>query len=105
MTTTTRLTRRGFMVGTSVAAVAASAWGAGGSPGGDLSALSATQAVTAMRDGDIKAEDYAAALLARAEKLKALNAFITLRPDQVRHAAREADRARSQGRALGLLHG
>jgi indoleacetamide hydrolase len=105
MPTTTRLTRREFVVGTTVAAAAANAWGAGSSPAGELSELSATQAVTAMRNGDIRAEDYAAALLARAEKLKALNAFITLRPDEVRQAAREADRSRSQGRALGLLHG
>ena len=94
------------MVRTPVAALATSAWNvARASSRGDLSELSATQAVTAMRNGAIKAEDYAAALLARAEKLKALNAFITLRPDEVRQAARDADRARSQGRALGLLHG
>ena len=106
MTTTTRITRREFMVRTSVGALATSAWGASGaSSRSDLSELSATQAVTAMRKGDIKAEDYADALLARAQQLKALNAFITLRPDDVRQAARAADRARSQGRALGLLHG
>ena len=106
MTTTTRFTRREFMVRTSIGALATSTWGTSRAvPRSDLSELSATQAVSAMRKGDIKAEDYAEALLARAAELKALNAFITLRPDEVRQAAREADRARSQGRASGLLHG
>lgn len=71
----------------------------------DLTELSATQAVMALRNGDISAEAYAQALLTRAESLQALNAFVALHPDEVRQAAREADRRRAQGRALGLLHG
>lgn len=72
---------------------------------GDLSSMSATQAITAMRSGDLKSEDYAAALLARARELQALNAFISLNEQTVLESAREADRARAAGKAAGLLHG
>ncbi len=68
-------------------------------------ALSAAAAVTAMRRGDLKAEDYAAALLARAGLFTKLNAFIALRPDDVLQAARDADRRRAAGARLGVLHG
>ncbi|MGH8143804.1 MAG: amidase family protein, partial [Steroidobacteraceae bacterium] len=71
----------------------------------DLSELTATEAVKALRNGEIKAEDYVEALLAQTVRLRALNAFITLHPDEVRQAARDADRYRAQGRTLGLLHG
>lgn len=67
--------------------------------------LSATDAVAAMRDGDITAEAYAEALLARCEAGQALNAFIAIRPDFVREAARAADLRRRAGEPLGLLHG
>ena len=67
--------------------------------------LSATDAVAAMREGAITAEAYADALLTQCEIGRYLNAFITLEPDRVREAARSADRHRSMGRALGLLHG
>jgi mandelamide amidase len=106
-----RFTRREFMVHSSLLAVAASvptvAGGVEGSnsPHHDLSELTATEAVMALRSGGIKAEDYAEALLARAARLGALDAFITLHPDEVRQAARDADRHRAQGRPLGLLHG
>ena len=106
-----RITRRQFVVQSSLVAAAAGARPrvspAAESPSshGDLSELTAVQAVSAMRNGDIKAETYADALLARAEKLKALNAFITLRPDEVRRAAREADQRRARGEEPGLLHG
>src|SRR5688572_29659341 len=59
--------------------------------------LSATEAVAMLRRGDMKAEDYAAALLARCDAGKALNAFISLSPDQVKDAARAADRRRAAG--------
>ena len=58
-----------------------------------------------MRQGDIKAEAYASALLDRAKKLEKLNAFVTLRPDIVLQAARAVDAARASGRAVGILHG
>ena len=67
--------------------------------------LSARQAVAAMRAGELRAEDYADALLARCAQGQVLNAFITLDPDQVRIAARAADAARAAGQSLGALHG
>jgi indoleacetamide hydrolase len=67
--------------------------------------LSAAEAVAAMRAGDIKAEDYAGALLTQAAKCERLNAFVTLEPQSVMSAAHEADKARSAGRNLGSLHG
>src|SRR6185369_10642383 len=70
-----------------------------------LTELGALAAVEAMRDGDIKAEDYARTLLDRAQELASLNAFITLNRDMVLEAARAADKARASGAALGRLHG
>ena len=67
--------------------------------------LTATSAVEAMRNGDMKAEDYARALLDRAQVLANLNAFRTLNRDVVLEAARSADKARAAGGALGMLHG
>jgi Asp-tRNA(Asn)/Glu-tRNA(Gln) amidotransferase A subunit family amidase len=67
--------------------------------------LGAVEAVAAMRNGDIKAEAYAGALLAQAARCERLNAFVTLDPEMVMSAAREADRARATGRRLGILHG
>jgi indoleacetamide hydrolase len=62
-------------------------------------------ATALMRRGEFTAEEYAAALLARCEAGRHLNAFISLVPDQVREAARAADRRRAGGRWLGPLHG
>ena len=70
-----------------------------------LSELSATDAVRALREGDVSAEDYASALLARADSEKELNAFITLDPARVLEEARNADRRRASGASLGPLHG
>jgi indoleacetamide hydrolase len=67
--------------------------------------LSATAAVEAMRDGAMKAEDYALALLDRAEELDSLNSFRILDREMVLEAARAADKARASGVELGLLHG
>ncbi len=67
--------------------------------------LSATEAVAMLRRGDLKAEDYAAALLARCDAGKHLNAFISVSPDEVKEAARAADRRRAAGGFLGPLHG
>ncbi len=58
-----------------------------------------------MRQGELLAEDYAAALLQRCEAGEYLNAFITLDPPRVHEAAREADRRRASGAELGPLHG
>ena len=70
-----------------------------------LHMLSAGEAVRRMRAGDLRAEDYAAALLERARRFASLNAFITLDPGQVMEDARRADRERAAGNARGLLHG
>lgn len=58
-----------------------------------------------MRRGDITAENYARDLLDRAQSLEQLNAFRTLNGEMVLEAARAADKARSAGAPLGVLHG
>lgn len=73
--------------------------------GHELADLTAVAAVNAMRRGEIKAEDYARALLHRAQQLESLNAFRTLDAGLVLEAARGADRSRASGAALGALHG
>ena len=70
-----------------------------------LTDLTATDAIAAMRAGEIAAEDYARALLDQADRLAALNAFRTLDREAVLEAARAADVARSSGAKLGVLHG
>jgi len=70
-----------------------------------LTDLSATEAIAAMRQGDISAVDYATALLQRCEAGKHLNAFITLEPARVLEAARAADKLRASGAKPGPLHG
>ena len=70
-----------------------------------LLTLSATDAVAAMVRGDMTAESYATALLRRCEAGKSLNAFIVLDPESVLEAARQHDRQRRAGNALGPLHG
>ena len=70
-----------------------------------LTDLTAVAAVTAMRKGELKAEDYARALLGRAQHLESLNAFRTLDREMVLEAARSADKLRASGAALGALHG
>jgi len=70
-----------------------------------LTDLSATDAVAAMRQGDMTAEAYATALLERCEAGKHLNAFISFEPERVLQAARAADKQRASGAVLGSLHG
>jgi len=70
-----------------------------------LADLSATEAVAAMRSGELSAEDYATALLERCQRGASLNAFITLEPERVLEAARALDRLRGSGGELGPLHG
>jgi mandelamide amidase len=105
-----KLSRREFLVRGGAVAIGASARRA--EPTGpptlsedELIELTATAAVRAIRQGDVKAEDYASALLARCEAGRSLNAFITLDPALVLEAARAADRTRASGAALPLLHG
>ncbi|HUF19948.1 MAG TPA: amidase family protein, partial [Burkholderiales bacterium] len=101
-------TRRTFLARASALTVAPFGWGLPTSPvsaQGSLTDLTAVQAVSAMRAGDMKAEDYAKVLLARCESLRHLNAFITLDAQKVLSAARNADRTRARGASLGVLHG
>jgi len=70
-----------------------------------LTAISASEAVAAMRRGDLRAEDYAQALLQRCAEAVSLNAFITLEPQSVLEAAHAADLLRASGAGLGPLHG
>lgn len=104
-------TRREFIEQSSLSALTATvaplASGAAppGRTSGNLTDLTATEAVTALRNGEVKAEDYAQALLTRAGLLSVLNAFITLRPQEVMQAARAADQLRARGGRLGRLHG
>ena len=107
-----RLGRREFLFGSSLAIATAGAPALGASKGSTvpldaraLAELSATTATAAMRAGELKAEDYANALLDQAERNKDLNAFRTLHPDKVREMARDADRRRRSGMSLGALHG
>ena len=67
--------------------------------------LSATSAIAAMQRGELRAEDYAAALLQQADEQASLNAFRSMDRDAVLEAARAADLARTAGQSLGALHG
>ena len=104
-----RVTRRHFLKVSGGAATAIgllrSPWAFSDPEGSDLTELSVVQAAAAIRDGDIKSEDYAAALLARCEAGKNLNVFISLDADRVLDAARAADQKRASGSKLGVLHG
>jgi Asp-tRNA(Asn)/Glu-tRNA(Gln) amidotransferase A subunit family amidase len=71
----------------------------------NLTDLSAVAVLTAIKNGELKAEAYARALLERAQHLHSLNAFRTLDTEQVLDAARAADKTRASGAALGALHG
>ena len=70
-----------------------------------LTDLTATEAVAAMRRGELSSLEYATALLARCEETADLNAFISLEPEKVLAAARAADELRASGDKLGPLHG
>ena len=68
-------------------------------------AMSSSQAVAAIRTGRLSAEAYVNTLLARAEQLKDLNAFITLDRAGALAAARAVDALRSSGAAVPSLAG
>lgn len=101
------ISRRAFIAGASASIVGINP-GRGGraaaaTPG--LLDLSAREAVSRMRKGELSAEDYAKALLQQCAAEKSLNAFIALDPDQVMRDARAADQRRASGAHLGPLHG
>ena len=107
------ISRRRFLGG--VAASAASGWvRAGAGPAesparpkatDELTRLSAVDAVALLSRGELSAVEYARALLEQCEAGRDLNAFITLRPEQVLAAASECDRRHRAGERLGPLHG
>jgi indoleacetamide hydrolase len=68
-------------------------------------ALTSSQAVAAIQAGSLSAETYVTTLIARAEALKDLNAFITLDKTGALTAARAIDAMRKAGTALPALAG
>jgi Asp-tRNA(Asn)/Glu-tRNA(Gln) amidotransferase A subunit family amidase len=70
-----------------------------------IAELGVRDAAEMLRAGDLTAEALAEALLARCAAASPLNAFISLVPDRVRAAARQADEHRQRGERLGPLHG
>src|SRR5205814_5527902 len=109
MTSDNSMTRRQFVAQTA-AAVALSAAGPSrqahaAPPRESLLALTAKHAARALRRGEISAESYASALLKQCKRGASLNAFITLRPDNVLEAARACDHKRSAVTKLGPLPG
>jgi mandelamide amidase len=71
----------------------------------DLTQLTAMEAVKAMKAGEFTPSEYAEVLLARAEELDHLNAFIYLNPEEVREAAKEATEKLKSGESVGALIG
>ena len=68
-------------------------------------AMNSSQAVAAIRSGRLPAEAYVNTLLARAEQLQDLNAFIVLDKAGAIAAARQVDTLRRRGAALPPLAG
>ena len=99
--------RRAFVLGTAATAALAVTRRTSASVAADtaLIDLSATEAVSRMARGELPAERYAEALIARCEDQRALNAFITFEPERVREAARARDLERRDGTTPGPLFG
>ena len=113
MTENLRVSRREFIALASASALAVTA-GCKGEKSmterkeastNDLLEFSAVDVVAKLRNGEVTAERYAAAILERCQQGKTLKAFITLPQEQVMEAARAADRLRASGAKLGALHG
>lgn len=68
-------------------------------------AMTASDAVNAIRNGSLTAEAYVTTLLARAEKLADLNSIITLNKDGALAAAKNIDASRRAGNTLGAVAG
>jgi indoleacetamide hydrolase len=103
-------TRRAFVLGAAAAAAASAVRGVAMADSRDaqalkLSELSAVEAVDQMSRGELSAERYAEALLARCQAARALNAFITLDRERVLEDARARDRERRTSAKLGPLFG
>ena len=69
----------------------------------ELHELGLAAAARAIQNGEASSEAYVTALLARAQALAGLNAFITIDEAAVVEAARDADRRRRAGRVTPLL--
>lgn len=67
--------------------------------------LTATDAVQAIKNGDVSAEAYVTTLLDRHDRLKSLNTVISLDRNAVLEAARGVDNQRRNGTPLGALAG
>ncbi len=107
MTDPLDISRREFVVGATATVAVSAAGGTRGAsiPESGLTALDAVAALSHIRHGDITAEAYANALLARCKKAAALNAFITQDPAQVLADAHALDRQRRAGKPMGALFG
>jgi Asp-tRNA(Asn)/Glu-tRNA(Gln) amidotransferase A subunit family amidase len=101
--------RRTFVLGASatvaMSAAPASLAGSSDANSAELQKLSAGEAVHRMARGELSAERYAGALLARCESLRALNSFIALEPEKVLQDARDCDLRRLAGAKTGPLFG
>jgi Asp-tRNA(Asn)/Glu-tRNA(Gln) amidotransferase A subunit family amidase len=71
----------------------------------DLLALSATDVIAQLKSQRVTSEELVTAALDRSDKLRDLNLFTTLEPEQALGAAREIDRRRSAGEEVGPLAG
>jgi Asp-tRNA(Asn)/Glu-tRNA(Gln) amidotransferase A subunit family amidase len=103
------ISRRTFVAGATAAVAVSAAGPSVGASSTDsattLTDLSAVEAVARMTRGDLTAERYAEALLARCQSARTLNAFITLDPERVMADARSRDQERRSGRPAGALFG
>jgi Asp-tRNA(Asn)/Glu-tRNA(Gln) amidotransferase A subunit family amidase len=99
------ISRRTLLQAATGAAIAAPPVGMGAERPVDPGDLGAAETVTAIRAGTLSAESCVQALLDRAERLKDLNAFITLDGAGALAAARAVDSARAAGQALPPLAG
>ncbi|MFT4962052.1 MAG: Asp-tRNA(Asn)/Glu-tRNA(Gln) amidotransferase A subunit family amidase [Paracoccaceae bacterium] len=73
---------------------------------GDLTRLSAVDAAENIRAGRLSSEALTAACLMRIDETEnAIKAWAHVQPEQALAQAREADRIRKSGRAIGPLHG
>jgi len=72
----------------------------------DLDALTLTEAVAAMKDGQATAEELMVAVLERARETEPMvHAYVHLDDESALEAARRADRRRDAGMPCGPLHG